>query len=107
MKHIQRLEQRLFKTVDQTVNMTDIVFYHVADTVGDIVCGTNFDMIQSGKKHFAAGLLSSGFKPVGYINPVPWLIVFLMAMPGVLGPWLQVVEWAKKEVARRLSVGSS
>ena len=98
------LEQLLCKKAGQPVNMTDIVAYFTADTVGDVVLGTDFNMIRSGKMHFAANLLSAGFKPVGYLNPMPWLIVFFMSIPGALGPWFQVVDWAKQEVARRLKV---
>ena len=88
------------------MNMTDVVFHYVADVVGDVVSSTNFNMIRSGKKHFAAELLSAGFKPVGYLNPTPWLLIFLMAIPGALGPWFRVVEWSKQEVAKRLKVSS-
>ena len=88
----------------QPINMTDVVFHFVADVVGNIVSGTNFDMIRTGKKHFAANMLSAGFKPVGYLNPMPWLLVFLMAMPGILTPYFRVVAWSKQEMLRRLKV---
>ena len=104
VKHIEMLERKMSETEGQSINMTDIVFYFVADVVGDIVSSTKFDMMRSGKKHFAAELLSTGFKPVGYLNPMPWLLVFLMAFPGALGPWLRVVEWSKQEVVKRLKV---
>ena len=84
--------------------MTDMVIHFVGDVIGDVVSGLKFNMVQSGKKHFAADLLSGNFKPVGFINPVPWLIVFLMAIPGALSPWLRVVDWSKREIAKRLEV---
>ena len=104
IKHTEMLEQVLSDTKGQPINMTDIIFFYVADVVGDIVCSTKFDQLRSGKKHFAADLLSAGFKPVGYLNPMPWLLVFLMAIPGVLGPWYRVVEWSRQEVEKRLKV---
>ena len=84
--------------------MTDVVFYFVADVIGDIVSGTKFNMIKSGKKHFAAEMLSAGFKPVGYFNPMPWLVAFFMALPGALRPYFRVVEWSRQEIVRRLKV---
>ena len=104
MSHIDILEQILSEIEGQPFNMTDIVFHFVSDVIGDIVCGTKFDMTRTGKKHFAANLLSARFKPVGYLNPMPWLLVFLMVIPGALRPWHRVVEWSKQEVARRLKV---
>ena len=83
-EYTEMLHQKLSEKEGQVLNMTDFVFYFVADVVGDIVSGTKFDMIRSGKRHFAADLLSSGFKPVGYLNPMPWLLVLLMALPGIL-----------------------
>ena len=87
--------------------MTDTGFHFVADTIGDVVLSTDFNMVQSGKKHFAANLLSAGFKPVGYLNPVAWLLVFFMAIPGALRPYYKVVEWSKQEIAKRLKVSST
>ena len=104
VEYTEMLHQKLSEKEGQVLNMTDFVFYFVADVVGDIVSGTKFDMIRSGKRHFAADLLSSGFKPVGYLNPMPWIIVLLMALPGILGPWYRVVEWSKQEITRRLEV---
>ncbi|KAG8532538.1 uncharacterized protein KY384_002415 [Bacidia gigantensis] len=104
LKHLDTLDQRLSSIEGHVVNATDLVFFFVADVVGDIVSGVDFAMTRTGKKHFAADLLSSGFKPVGYLNPIPWLLVFLMAVPGFLGPYQRVVKWSKKEVERRLQI---
>ena len=87
-----------------STDMTETVIHFVGDMIGDVVASFNFNMIQSRKKHFAAELLSAGFKPVGYLNPIPWLIVLLMAIPGILNPWSRVVDWSKQEIARRLEV---
>ena len=104
LSNIATLDKRLSETRGQLINMTDMVFYFVGDLVGDIVFSVDFNMVRSGKKYFAAELLSAGFKPVGYINPIPWLFVLLTAIPGILGPWFRLVNRSQQETVRRLKV---
>ena len=84
--------------------MKDIVFYFVGDLIRNIASNLNFNMVRSGKGHFAAKLISAGFIPIGYLSPIPWLIVLLMQIPGISGPWSRAVEWSRQEIVRRMKV---
>lgn len=76
--------------------------------MGEFAFAQSFHMLQSREWHHAVSLLRAASRPLGIINPVPWL-----AQVGfrVGGNWLQGVRdwneglgWCRERMAERIQV---
>lgn len=47
--------------------------YYSFNVMGDLVFGKSFDMLSSGRAHFAMELLQSGMLPLGLLAPISWM----------------------------------
>lgn len=47
--------------------------YYSFNVLGDLAFGKSFDMLSSGRAHFAMELLQSGMLPLGLLTPISWM----------------------------------
>ena len=69
--------------------------------MGDIAFGKDFNMINSGKSHFALDLLIEGMRPLGLLGGVPWFFVILSSTPGVANDFKRFISWCGEQIALR------
>jgi hypothetical protein len=72
--------------------------------MGDVAFGKSFDLLKTGKPHFALDLLCEGMKPLGTLTPVPWMFCLLTSIPGLSAGFKIFVNWAAEQVKERKKV---
>ena len=102
MRHIEQLERKIFELAGQAVDVTQLFLFYGFDVMGDVAFGTELNNLRSGKTHHAVEAMRSGMIPFGILTPVPWLFHLLIAIPGALKAWHQLIDWAHGEVTKRL-----
>ena len=85
-------------------NATRLLRFFSFDVIGDLTLGTKFQMLESDVEHFAADVLRRGMLPLGVLTPVPWLLLILSRVPGLLSGWDNMISWSDQQVERRIKV---
>lgn len=91
----------------KTVNVAEWFHYYSFDVMGDVAFGKSFDMLETGKPHFALDLLREGMKPFGVLTPVPWVFCILTKVPGLSAGFNTFVAWTTEQVRERKKVSYS
>ena len=102
--HLDAFECKLADQQNQAINVTDWFNFLSFDIMGDVSFGTEFNLVKTGKIHFAIGLIRAGAIPIGFLTPVPWLFRLVASIPGAMRPFFQLVRWSREEAVRRLKV---
>lgn len=55
--------------------------YYSFDVMGDLSYGKSFNMLETGKSHWAIDVLNGGIAFVGTIGQSPWLTILFSSMP--------------------------
>lgn len=66
--------------------------------------GKPFNMLQSGKEHFAIQLLHKGQGPLAFLTPVPWMFRILTKIPGLSAGYYRFINWCEQQVDERRKV---
>lgn len=74
--------------------------YYSFDVMGDLAFGKSFDMLSSGRAHFAMELLQSGMLPLGLLTPISWMIPVMVAAPLVGAKFRKFRSWCGDQVER-------
>lgn len=77
------------------LNATRWFNYYSFDVMGHLAFGKSFDMLRSGTQHEAIAILTEGLRPSGQFSCMPWIMVLMLAVPGVgagFKRWLQFCE---------------
>lgn len=104
LRYSKSLAQQISNLSGKTINASEWFHYYSFDVMGDIAFGKSFDMIETGKSHFALDLLSEGMKPFGVLSPVPWIFCLLTSIPGLGGGFKRFVDWSAEQVRERKKV---
>ena len=102
--HLDAFERKLADQQNQAINMTDWFNFLSFDIMGDVSFGTEFNLVETGKIHFAIKMIRAGAIPVGLMTPVPWLFRLVSSIPGAMRTFHQLIRWSKEEAVRRLQV---
>ncbi|KAJ5226531.1 hypothetical protein N7468_007756 [Penicillium chermesinum] len=98
------LERQIKSRSDQVINATEWFHFYSFDVMADIAFGKSFEMIQTGKPHFAFDLLREGMRPLGVLGPVPWAFCVLTSIPGLGGGFKMFVNWCTEQVEKRKKI---
>jgi hypothetical protein len=74
------------------------------DVMGDLAFGKPFDMLESGKKHFALKLMLEGQSYLGYMGLTPWFAPIAIRIPRAMRHYEKWVEWSEAQVEARRKV---
>jgi hypothetical protein len=74
------------------------------DVMGDLAFGRPFDMLQSGKQHFALKIMHDGQATLGFLGPVPWVMPIVIRIPGVMAAFNRWKTWSEAQVEERRKV---
>lgn len=75
--------------------------YYSFDIMGDLAFGKSFDMLKSGKTHFAMELLQQGMLPLGILGPIPWAIPIMANAPILGAGFRRFFKWCADQVEAR------
>lgn len=75
--------------------------YYSFDIMGDLAFGKSFDMLRSGKTHFAMELLQQGLLPLGVLGPIPWAIPIMATAPIIGADFRRFFAWCADQVEAR------
>lgn len=75
--------------------------YFSFDIMGDLAFGKSFEMLRSGKTHFAMDLLHEGLLPLGVLSPIPWLVPVMAAAPLVGAGYRRFILWCRNQIEAR------
>lgn len=70
----------------------------------ELAFGKSFDMLSSGKEHFAIQLLHEGTVPIGLFTPAPWLFIILSKIPFLSAGFLRFINFCNDQVENRKKV---
>lgn len=101
---LQAQISRLSAQGDHPISASDWFHFYSFDVMGDIAFGRSFEMLETGKPHFALNLLKEGMAPLGLLGPVPWAFCILTSIPGLGGGFKAFVEWCSEQVEKRKGV---
>lgn len=107
IKYAHMLIKQLSAFAGQPVNATLWMAFYGFDVMGDLAFGRPFDMLESGKKHFALKLMHEGQAGLGFLGPVPWLSPILIRIPGLMKGYETWVKWSEQQVEDRKRVSDS
>lgn len=101
---LQAQISRLSAQGDHPISASDWFHFYSFDVMGDIAFGRSFEMLETGRPHFALNLLKEGMAPLGLLGPVPWAFCILTSIPGLGGGFKAFVEWCSEQVEKRKGV---
>src|SRR5277367_852557 len=90
-----------------STNATEWMAFFGFDVMGDLAFGRSFDMLESGKKHFALKLMAEGQAGLGFLGPLPWATPILIRIPGLMKNFNRWVSWSEAQVRERQKVKRS
>lgn len=85
------------------MNVSKWFNFYSFDVMGDLGFGQPFDMLKSGKSHWAINLLNEGMDPVGFCFP-PWFFRTLLAIPGAATGYFRFINFCTKQLDDRMKV---
>ena len=86
------------------MNVTAWSSYFSFDVMGDFAFGRSFQMMDSGKNHFAVGIIRQGMAVIGTFTPVPWLFILGKSIPGLARDWKRLLAWTTEQMKSRMEV---
>lgn len=98
------LQAQISRLSGQPISASDWFHFYSFDVMGDIAFGRSFEMLKTGKPHFALNLLKEGMAPLGLLGPVPWAFCVLTSIPGLGGGFKTFVNWCTEQVEKRKEV---
>ena len=105
--HLDAFERKLADKKNQAINVTDWFNFLSFDIMGDVSFGTEFNLVKTGKMHFAIEKIRVGTVPLGIMLHAPWLFRLVSCVPGAMRTWYQLVRWCSEEALRRLKVSKA
>jgi len=100
IRYADELIRQLSTFSGKPVNICQWLSYFTFDVMGDLAFGKSFDMLRTGKAHFAVKLLKSAMPPVAWMGAAPWIIPVLLNTVGA-GPISDFIKWSEKQVEER------
>jgi tryprostatin B 6-hydroxylase len=101
-KYCSQLEQQMAGSVGNVINLSSWFHFFSFDVMGDLSFGKSFNMLQTGKKHFAIDLMDNGMTLLGLFTPTPWLARIGFSIPGVATGWKKMFVWSDEQMRERL-----
>lgn len=92
------VSQRLGTPMD----VTSWFHYFSFDLMGQLSFGKSFNMLATGKPHFAIDLMRDGMTLLGVFTPTPWLARIGFSIPGVASGWKSMFVWSDAQMRERI-----
>lgn len=92
------ISQRLGAPLD----VTSWFHYFSFDLMGHLSFGKSFNMLATGKRHFAIDLMKNGMTLLGHFTPTPWLARIGFSIPGVASGWKSMFVWSDAQMRERI-----
>ena len=86
-----------------SVNVTRAMNHYLFDVMGDLACGTSFNMMKTDEEHWAIELLNEGMEPLGWMLPT-WLFRLLTAIPFASAGWWRFIAFCNQQLEERMNV---
>ena len=77
--------------------------HYVFDVMGDLACGTSFNMMETDEEHWAIELLNGGMEPLAWMLPT-WLFRILTAIPFASAGWWRFIGFCNQQLEQRMNV---
>ena len=87
-----------------TMNASAWFNYWSFDVMGDFAFGKSFNMLKTGRNHFAIDWLESSMFLLGYFSPVPWVVPIGAIAPFVGSRFRQFIRWCNEQVDERRNI---
>jgi cytochrome P450 len=100
----KELALQLSRRTGKAINAAEWFHFYSFDVMGDVAFGNPFDLLKTGKPHFALDLLCEGMKPLGVLTPIPWMFCILISIPGLSAGFKTFVAWCAEQVKERKKV---
>ena len=101
-KYCSQLEQQMTASVGSAVNLSSWFDFFSFDVMGDLSFGKSFNVLSTGKKHFAIDLMDNGMTLLGLFTPTPWLARLGFSIPRVATGWKKMFVWSDEQMQERL-----
>ena len=72
--------------------------------MGDFAFGKSFNMLKTGRNHFAIDWLESSMFLLGYFSAVPWVVPVGAIAPFVGSRFRQFIRWCNEQVDERRNI---
>lgn len=72
--------------------------------MGDLAFATSFNLLESGKLHFAVDLMKKGLPVQALFMPLTWGFILAKSLPMLSRDWVKMVTWCHEQISRRLKV---
>lgn len=104
-KYRKQLFDQVMAHQGQPMNVTKWLYAYSFDVMGDLAFGKSFNMLETGREHWAVKMLNEGLRVLGCIFP-PWLYLFLFSIPGLTKGWLKLIHFAEENMRELIKVRS-
>lgn len=84
------------------LDVTSWFHYFSFDLMGQLSFGKSFNMLATGKRHFAIDLMRDGMTLLGLFTPTPWLARIGFSIPGVASGWKSMFVWSDAQMRERI-----
>ena len=75
--------------------------YWSFDVMGDLTFGKSFNMLKTGRNHFAIDWCGTSLVLLGYASPIPWAAPVGAILPYVGRAFRQFTEWCSEQIDER------
>jgi hypothetical protein len=85
------------------VNVSLWFNYYSFDVMGDLTYGKSFDMLESGKSHWAIDILNEGIGYMGVIGYATWLVILFSQMPIITRNQRRFLKFCADQMDERIA----
>lgn len=96
------LMQRLTDYKGQVISAAKWLNYYSFDVMGDLAFSKDFEMLKSGQKHWAVGLLDEALGVQGFKLPT-WAFRMMIAIPGLTDKYWKFIEYCDEQLAAKVA----
>lgn len=89
-------------SVGSVVTLSSQFHFFSFDVMGDLSFGKSFNILSTGKKHFAIQLMDNGITFLGLFTPTPWLARIGFSIPGVATGQKKIFVQSDKQIQEQL-----
>lgn len=100
--YISLLTDAISQRLGTPMDVTSWFHYFSFDVMGQLSFGKSFNMLTTGKRHFAIDLMNNGMTLLGLFTPTPWLARIGFSIPGVASGWKSMFVWSDAQMRERI-----
>ncbi|KAH8434410.1 cytochrome P450 [Aspergillus melleus] len=100
-KYRKQLLDQIVARHGQPMSVTKWFYSYSFDVLGDLAFGKSFNMLETGREHWAVTMINEGVQALGFNLPT-WLFRLLVNVPGLARGWRRLFDFAEQQMQEQI-----